>query len=299
MGSSPQRRSLTVRASDGAQVRVQMHLPQKPRAMLYWLPALGVGIGPNETFADALAADGIAVGLHEWRGLGQSDRRASRRCDWGYRELLDLDVPAGLNAMHAELGDLPRWMAGHSLGGQLALIHAARRSADFEGVLLVASGQPHWRAFPGVGAAAVLAFACVMPGITALAGHFPGALLRFAGREASQLMRDWAGTALRGNYQVRAFGDELDRALTNYRGAVLALRMREDKMAPPGAIERLRSLAPNANWTVLDFGREAFAARRPDHFGWLREPGAVTRAFANWSGVIRETNIESSRALSA
>ena len=299
MRPHPQRRTLTIRASDGAQVRVQLHLPAAPRAMLYWLPALGVGIGPNETFADALAADGIAVGLHEWRGLGESDRRASRRCDWGYRELLDLDIPAGLDAMRRELGELPGWMAGHSLGGQLALIHAARRRSEFDGVLLVASGQPYWRAFPGARAAVVLGFACAIPGITSLAGHFPGTRLGFAGREARQLMRDWAGTAIRGDYRVRAFDEELDVALREYGGRILALRMREDKLAPPGAIERLRTLAPAANWTVLDFGREAFAARRPDHFGWLREPGAITQAFATWCEAIREIHIETSRVQSA
>ena len=94
-----------------------MHLPPEPSAALYWLPALGVGIGPNELFADALAAAGVAVVVHEWRGLGSSNRRASRRCDWGYRELLDLDIAAGIEAAGNQIR-APRWyLGGHSLGG--------------------------------------------------------------------------------------------------------------------------------------------------------------------------------------
>ena len=37
---------------------------------------------------------GVAVVMHEWRGIGSSDRRAGRRCNWGYRELLQDDLPA-------------------------------------------------------------------------------------------------------------------------------------------------------------------------------------------------------------
>ena len=291
----PSRRTLRVESVDGACARVQLHLPEQPRALLYFLPALGVGIGPNESFADALAEQGFAVALHEWRGLGESDRRASRRCDWGYRELLDMDIPAGLEAARREVGTLPCWISGHSLGGQLALVHAARREAQFDGVLLVASGQPHWRAFPGVRAALVWGFARAIPGITAMTGHFPGARLRFAGREATRLMRDWAETALSGSYRVPGFGDELDAALRRCRSRVLALRMREDVLAPPGAIERLRELTPDADWTVLDLGRESFATRRPDHFGWLREPGAIVQAFARW----RAERAEASRVVDA
>jgi predicted alpha/beta hydrolase len=283
MSDDIQHRTLHVDGSDGARARVQLVHPLRPSRLLYWLPALGVGLGPNLGFAEALARQGVAVAVHEWRGLGESNRRASRACDWGYRELLDLDLPTGLRAVRDVFDGLPVCLGGHSLGGQFALIHAARQPQAHPEVWLVASGQPHWRAFGGLRALGVLAFACAIPGITRLAGYFPGTRLGFAGREAGRMMRDWAGTAIRGDYAMRAFGSELDLALKSYAGRVLALRMREDGLAPPRAIDRLRQLAPQASWTVRDLGREAFAARRPDHFGWLREPVAVVDAFMAWN----------------
>ena len=50
-----------------------------------------------------LAAQGIAVFVHEWRGNGSSTQRAGRRQDWGYRELLGtilnkIPVPAQSNS---------------------------------------------------------------------------------------------------------------------------------------------------------------------------------------------------------
>ena len=281
MTDSCVRRVLHVTAADGARARLQLHLPPAPRAALYWLPALGVGIGPNEPLADALAAHGIAVAIHEWRGLGGSDRRAARDCDWGYRELLDLDLAAGLQAARAELPDLPWIWGGHSLGGQFALLEAARRGAA-EAVLLVASGQPHWRAFGAWRGIGVRLFARAIAPLTALVGHFPGKRLGFAGREARRLMREWASTALRGDYRIADFGTALDAALARHEGPVLAIRMAQDRLAPPGAIDRLRALAPRATWQVLDFGAAQVDARRPDHFGWLRAPAAVAQACVRW-----------------
>ena len=285
--SDIERRRLTVSAPDGAHSTLQLHLPAPPRALLYWVPALGVGIGPNETFADAMARIGVAVAIHEWRGLGSSDRRAGRAVDWGYRELLDLDLPAGLDAAQRELPGLPLWLGGHSLGGQFALIEAARAKRTVDGVFLVASGQPQWKQFPAAKKFGVLGFALAIPAVTRLVGHFPGARLGFAGREAGRLMREWSRTCVRGDYRLPAFGEALDVALAGYRGRVIALRMSQDALAPPGAIGRLQALAPNAAWEVLDLGAESFEKRRPDHFGWLREPRAVVAAFERLAGNAR------------
>lgn len=292
MTPTVERHVLTVTADDCATARLQLHVPVQAQIGLYWLPALGVGIGPNETLADTLAAQGVAVAVHEWRGLGESDHRAARRCDWGYKELLNIDIAAGLAAARARLPGLRWYLGGHSLGGQLALLHASLHPAtvkqapqhadEFDGVLLVASGQPHWRAFPGWRSLGVLGFALVLPAITHIVGHFPGAKLGFAGREAATLMREWAGTAVHGRYRIRAFGTALDDALAAYTGRVLAIRMSEDGLAPPGAIDRLRAMTPRADWSVQEFGRAEIANRRPNHFGWLREPTAVAAAFAAW-----------------
>jgi predicted alpha/beta hydrolase len=281
MNETVQRRAFEVESVDGARARLQLHLPHAPRRALYWLPALGVGIGPNEAFADALAAQGIAVALHEWRGLGGSNRRAGRDCDWGYTELLDVDLPGGMAAARAALPGV-QWVAGgHSLGGQLALLAAARHGST-DAVFLVASGQPWWRRFPGMRAQGVRLFAHAIGPLTRLVGHFPGRRLGFAGREAARLMRDWATTCLRGDYRIADYGASLDAALAGFSGAVLAIRMAEDRLAPPGAIDRLRELAPCAHWEVRDFGTEQIRARRPDHFGWLRDPQAVAKALADW-----------------
>lgn len=110
--------------ADGHRFELLRHVPADPVATLLWLPALGVAARHYQGFAEALAARGIAVFVHEWRGNGSSSLRAGHAQDWGYRELLQYDLPAATAAVRTAFPDLPLHLGGHSLGGQLACCHA-------------------------------------------------------------------------------------------------------------------------------------------------------------------------------
>ena len=146
---APREQRLRVRAADGAEADLHLLLPEAPGGhLLYWLPALGVTARQYVPFAQALAGEGIAVALHEWRGAGSSSLRASRRVDWGYRELLRLDLPAGFAAVRSHCGDVRTVLGGHSLGGQIAVLESSLQPQAFAGLVLLASGSPWWRCFP-------------------------------------------------------------------------------------------------------------------------------------------------------
>ena len=74
---------LPVKTADGHRSELIARIPEAPRASLLWVPALGVAAKHYVAFAEALAARGVAVFLHEWRGNGSSSLRASRANDWG------------------------------------------------------------------------------------------------------------------------------------------------------------------------------------------------------------------------
>ncbi len=276
--AEPIRRSLRVTAADGAGAALELLLPAREPApqALFFLPALGVGVNPNLRFATAMAQQGVATAVMEWRGLGSSSQRAGRRCDWNYRHILDLDIPAALDAATQAVPQA-RWsIGGHSIGGQFALIYAGQMPGRFERVLLVGSGHPYWRGFekPWL----LRGFAASLPAITALAGHFPGQRLGFAGREASGLMRDWAVTARRGDYRIPHLGDRLHEGMQRFDGHVRAVGFAHDWLAPPTSLANLRRLVPNAQWSETTLGHDAFQNAKADHFGWLREPEPVARA---------------------
>jgi predicted alpha/beta hydrolase len=91
---------IPVTAADGARYELLAVLPAGAwQRLLYWIPAMGIPARHYLPLAQALATRGIVVVLHEWRGIGSSDRRAGRGCNWGYRELLQDDLPAGMAAV--------------------------------------------------------------------------------------------------------------------------------------------------------------------------------------------------------
>lgn len=280
----PEIKNFNVKSADGVTGSLRMLLPTEGvRAAVYWLPALGVGVRPNEQFATALAGQGVAVAIHEWRGMGESSVRASRSQDWGYRELLQLDIPAGLEVARAILPQVPWLIGGHSLGAQLALLYASRHADDFEGVWVVASGHPWWRTFTDLRALSILGLSYLIPPLTSLWGYFPGQRLGFAGREARGLMRDWAATAKSGRYQVPSINEDLTYSLGLYRGAIVAVRMRNDPYVPAESLNHLQNLAPRANWQIHVLDKHDFSIQRADHFSWLRDPGPVGHRLNAWT----------------
>ena len=87
--------TLQVTASDGHRFEL-LHVAAataSPRHLL-WLPALGVSARHYLPFAQALSQRGCSVTLHEWRGHGSSNLRASRARNWGFAQMLDTDLPA-------------------------------------------------------------------------------------------------------------------------------------------------------------------------------------------------------------
>ncbi|MEZ5545159.1 MAG: alpha/beta fold hydrolase [Lysobacteraceae bacterium] len=274
----PIRRSLRVTASDGASAALEVLLPPHEPATqaLLFLPALGVGVNPNLRFAAAMAQHGIATAVMEWRGIGSSNHRAGRRCDWNYRHILDLDIPAALKAAEQAVPNA-RWsIGGHSIGGQFALVTAGQMPERFGRVMLVGSGHPYWRGFgkPWL----LRGFAAALPTITAIVGHFPGKRLRFAGREARGLMLDWSHTVRSGDYRIPHLGDRLHEGMQGFDGRVQAVGFAHDWLAPPSSLSNLRRLVPNARWHETTLGHDAFRNVKADHFGWLKEPLPVVQA---------------------
>jgi predicted alpha/beta hydrolase len=270
---------LRVRAADGAEADLHLVLPAgRTDRLLYWLPALGVAARNYAPFAQSLAQRGIAVALHEWRGAGSSNRRASRRVDWGYRELLLADLPAGLAAVRIRCGDARLMLGGHSLGGQFAALFAGLQQDAFERLLLVASGSPWWRCFhrPRLVQAACLA----VPVIAHACGWFPGRRLGFGGNEARGVMTDWARSGRSGRYEVEGVGQDLEALLGEVDLPVHAWRFADDWLGPAASLDWLLAKLPKASRQVTVADAATLGAKA-DHFSWMRSPGQLAALLEN------------------
>ena len=258
---------------DGHSYQLIARIPAQPTASLLWLPALGVAARHYLPLAEALAARGAAVFLHEMRGNGSSNLRASREVDWGYREIL-ADIASSDAVMHERCSTTPRMIGGHSIGAQFAACHLGLHPGAFQQLWLVASGSPYWRTFP---APKRFVFPFAYQFVAWLAqyrGTLPGRQLGFGGDEARSLMREWARVGLSNRYVAAGLSADLEAALSSVEADVRAVLMERDWFAPRRSMQALldKLLRSLPMLTTLDSTALGIHA---DHFAWMKQPGAV------------------------
>lgn len=266
--------AVDVASADGHRWQILAVLPERPRARLLWLPAMGVAARHYRPFAEALAARGIAVFVHDWRGNGSSNLRPARRCDWGYRQLLELDLPASEAAASGVLDGLPRILGGHSLGGQLACCHLGLAPASARELWLVASGAPYWRAFPLRTRWWLPMAYRFLPWLAERRGFLPGHSIGFGGNESRSLIRDWARTALSGRYAADGLDVDLEQRMAQAEVDTRVVVMARDWLAPVGSARFLLGKLARSRHR-LEILDGATLGARAGHCEWMKRPDAV------------------------
>lgn len=268
---------LPLSTEDGHHYTLIARLPSNPVASLLWLPALGVAARHYLPLAEALAARGIAVFLHEMRGNGSSNLRASRTVDWGYRHILQSDIRASHAAMLQHSDAAVRIIGGHSIGAQFAACYLGLHPQAFQQLWLVASGSPYWRWFAAP-KRYVFPFAFqFVPWLADWRGAFPGRLLGFGGDEARGLMRDWASVGLSNRYAAAGLQVDLESAMAGVTADTHAVLLAQDWFAPRRSMQGLLAKLPHSQHSLTTLDQAALGARA-DHFAWMKRPGAVVRA---------------------
>ena len=275
-------REPAVRADDGHAWQLLARIPPQPTATLLWLPAMGVAARHYLPFADALAARGLAVFVHEWRGNGSSSLRASRDCDWGYRELLTVDLPATEAVVAATTPGVPRILGGHSLGGQLACCRLGLAPEATQRLWLVAAGAPYWRAFPPRTRWWLPMAYRFLPWLADRCGALPGRRIGFGGQEARGVIRDWSRSALSGRYAAAGLDIDLEAAMARVAVPVTAVVKTEDWLAPASSLRFLLSKLPASTATITALDAEG--GRQADHFEWMKHPGRTVEALVRRTG---------------
>jgi predicted alpha/beta hydrolase len=247
--------------------------------LLYWVPAMGIPARHYLALAEALALRGVAVAVHEWRGIGSSNRRAGRTCDWGYRELIERDLAAGMAAVRERWPQATCWIGGHSLGGQLGSLYASLHPAEFAGVVLVASGAPYWRRFRH-GWLIAVAYA-LAPWLARLVGHLPGRRIGFGGNEARGVIADWARTGRTGRYAAAGMTRDLEQQLASLHLPSLALRLRDDWLGPRASLEWLLGKLGSGERSMELITPQELGGTA-DHFGWMKTPVPIATRIAAW-----------------
>nr|AHE14595.1 alpha/beta hydrolase fold family protein [uncultured bacterium] len=237
-------------------------------------PGLGAPAAFYHAFACRLHEAGFAVVTVDLPGQGAS--RPVAGPGFGYHELAARVWPAVIGEVRRVFPGRPVYLLGHSLGGQVSLLYAAR-DPEVSGIVLVASGSLYFRRFPPPAALRLLVGSQLVAVITAVWGRWPGDRLRFGGRQPAVLMRDWARFARTGRLAPHGADVDYHRRLAELRVPVLAVSVGGDTYAPPSAVDHLCGFLPCAPVTRWHLDGDL------DHLRWVRRGDLVAARIRRWA----------------
>lgn len=267
---------------NGPAIPIHAFIPDgEVQASLLFVPALGVKARYYDTFGETLAGHGVAVGVMEIRGHGESSVRASHGNDWGYRDLALEDLPAARSWLSEQVAAPKNLVGGHSLGGQLSMIFASHHPDRADGIVCIATGSPHHGHFNDKQKRGIKFAIIAAPIMTRALGYFPGERLGFGGREAKTLMDDWAGLAKHDEFRFRGLDGPLEPLLASYQGPLLTFAFADDFMGPPSAVASMYNKMACANHQHHVLSEEELGCRA-DHFKWAKSPEAPCVRIAEW-----------------
>ena len=261
---------------------LQQDDPTAPVAVL--APAMGVPAGYYRRFAAELHRLGMTVVSFDVRGQGENRPRAQRGVRFGYQDFVN-DLDAVLDLVESVFPKAPRFVLGHSLGGQIALLHAAANPGRVQGAALIATGSVWYRAYPGLAKYyySLLGTQAIAIGATLL-GYWPG--FAFGGKQATGLMRDWARQARTGRWRLTGSDLDYDAAMAEVTTPLLTVTVENDELAPKSAMADLVKHSTRADRTARHYTADD-AGGPVDHFKWTRSSAGMAAWIEDWmNGVL-------------
>ncbi len=242
------------------------------------LPGLGIPGGYYRLFAEALVARGFHAAVGELRGQGDSVPKPSSASRYGYQELVSVDFPAIFEVVREQFPESTPYLLGHSMGGQLGAMYAARIRGRLGGLILVASGSPYHRGFGAARGVPLYVGAAAMALTSNIAGFWPGDRIGIGGfgRQSRVLIDDWSRFARSGSIEPAGADMDYEERMARLTLPVLAVTIEGDELAPTGSMDNLVRKLADADVTSVHVDEPL------GHNGWIRMPTAVADLVADW-----------------
>jgi predicted alpha/beta hydrolase len=272
---------LTVTTEDGTSFVVRL-LPHQNSAapVVLLLPAMALKAKFYLPLAKALNAAGLSVATADLRGQGESKPALREGPDFGYRELIEVDLPAIVRVLRERFPGGPLHLFGHSLGGQIALLFSGAHPDLVTSVATIGTGTVFWRAFgPRRWVEALWKIQWI--GLVAkVKGWWPGGVL-IPGAMAGGVMTDWARHSRTSRYRPRGTTQDYDRLLRELARPVLLMSLDADTLGPKSNVDFLGTRLPSARLTSWHIEADSGVGHR-DHFEWIKDSAVIAPAVAAW-----------------
>lgn len=250
-------------------IQVDIYFSHLTQPCFILLPALGVPINKYQHLINDLKLKHINVLAADYPGCGRNSPPISAHFDYGYRDLIEDFVPALLRLAMQYSQHCPV-LLGHSIGGQIATLAAARHKTKIIGIATGHIGLKYWETKMQV---ELLKAVCAVQLLTFRYGYFPGFKIGLGHKEAKTLMRDWAKALLHSNYR------HIIDIQTRLNTPALFLQLHQDIWAPMRSTLALSHYFQSPQIEIMDLSRNISGNQ---HSAWLKQPEQIVDACIKW-----------------
>ncbi|WP_326836046.1 alpha/beta fold hydrolase [Amycolatopsis rhabdoformis] len=271
---------ITVATPDGASLalRVLAH-PDAAAPVALILPAMAIKAKFYLPLVKALHAAGLSAVVADLRAQGASTPALGAGPGFGYRELIETDLPAVVSAVRTRFPAAPLHLFGHSVGGQLALLYAAAEPDRVASVTTIGTGSVYWRSFPAARRLSILATTQWVGLVCRLRGNWPGG--GGIGPMTGGVMADWVRHARTSRYRPRGSSRDYDRLLGELSLPLLVISLDNDPLGPETTVRFLCRCLPSADLTRWHLDSSS-GLKHLGHASWIKDSDLVGPAVAAW-----------------
>jgi len=246
------------------------------------LPAMGVTASYYKNIAKILCNEGFNVITADQRGNGKSSIRASKKINFGYNEIITIDIPELIKKVKEQHPEKEIYILGHSLGGQLAVLAMSINERLANGIILIASCSGFYKGWNFPSNIINYSASRLIYLITKSVGYFPGDKLGFAGREGKNIIFDWAQQIKTGNYVLCNSQLDYETMIEKISVPILAISFENDSLAPRRSVENFYKKMKNCSVEHKHCTSENVNIKNVGHFNWIKKPDAIVEMIKEW-----------------
>ena len=274
---------LSVVFSDSSSLNVtEFYLNNESDVIIICLPAMGVTASYYKNLAKIFCSKGFHVITADQRGNGKSSMRASKKINFGYNEIISIDIPELITKIKEQYPEKEIYILGHSLGGQLAVLAMSINENLANGIILIASCSGFYKGWNFPSNIKNYSASRLIYLISKVIGYFPGHKLGFAGREGKSIIFDWAQQIKTGNYVLCNSQLDYETMIEKISVPIFAISFENDSLAPRRSVENFYKKMKNCSVEHKHCNSENVNIKNVGHFNWVKKPEAIVEMIKVW-----------------
>ncbi|WP_286860281.1 MULTISPECIES: alpha/beta hydrolase family protein [Acinetobacter] len=262
--------TLTIKCKDGYQLSARFYPvteTESKKSPILICPATGITKQFYHIFSCWLQAQGYAVMVFDFRGIGESLKGSVKQSKASIVQWGQLDIPAAIDALLAKTQAAKVILLGHSAGGQLLGI--VPNYVKVEKVVAIAGSTGHIKGLRGrTKLLAPVMFNIIFPLARITKGYGPTQAIGMGENLPKDVAREWAEFCSKPGYVINAIGKKISPA-HDYHAQITcpitSIWASDDEIATEANVKDLLRLYPNAKTQMIELKPKSYAHKAIGH----------------------------------